>query len=37
MLPRDIQEFGLINGVGERKMEKYGPAFMHIIAEHLAA
>lgn len=37
MLPRDIQEFGIINGVGERKMEKYGPAFMHIIAEHLAA
>jgi ATP-dependent DNA helicase RecQ len=37
MLPRDMLEFGIITGVGERKMEKYGPAFMHVISEHLAA
>jgi ATP-dependent DNA helicase RecQ len=37
LLPRDMLEFGIITGVGERKMEKYGPAFMHVISEHLAA
>jgi ATP-dependent DNA helicase RecQ len=34
MLPQNMEEFHLINGVGERKMEKYGPAFMAVIIEH---
>lgn len=36
-LPRDMPEFSLVNGVGERKLEKYGPAFIRVIADHLAA
>lgn len=36
-LPRDMPEFGLVSGVGERKLEKYGPAFVRVIADHLAA
>ena len=35
VLPRTMEEFLLINGVGERKMEKYGPAFLGVITEHL--
>ncbi|PCJ23427.1 MAG: DNA helicase RecQ [SAR86 cluster bacterium] len=35
-LPQDMTEFGLISGVGERKLEKYGPAFIRVIADHLA-
>ena len=31
---QNMEEFHLINGVGERKMEKYGPAFMAVIIEH---
>ena len=37
MLPQNMEEFHLINGVGERKMEKYGPAFMAVIIEHTAS
>ncbi|MDG2140357.1 MAG: DNA helicase RecQ [Gammaproteobacteria bacterium] len=37
MLPQSMEEFHLINGVGERKMEKYGPAFMAVIIEHTAS
>jgi len=35
-LPRDLQEFELISGVGERKLQKYGPAFVRVIGDHLA-
>ncbi len=35
-MPRDMNEFALISGVGERKLEKYGPAFVRVIADHLA-
>ena len=34
VLPRTMEEFLLINGVGERKMEKYGPAFLSVIMEY---
>ena len=34
-LPRDLQEFEQISGVGERKLQKYGPAFLRVISEHL--
>jgi ATP-dependent DNA helicase RecQ len=34
-IPRGMDEFGLISGVGERKLEKYGPAFVRVIADHL--
>ncbi len=36
-LPRDMDTFGLVSGVGERKLEKYGPAFISVISDHLAA
>jgi len=36
-LPRDLQEFELISGVGERKLQKYGPAFVRVIGDHLTA
>lgn len=36
-LPRDMPEFSLVSGVGERKLEKYGPAFIRVITDHLAA
>ena len=34
LLPRDLQEFEQISGVGERKLQKYGPAFLRVIGEH---
>ena len=34
VLPGTMEEFLLINGVGERKMEKYGPAFLSVIMEY---
>ena len=33
-LPQNMEEFLLVSGVGERKMEKYGPAFMSVIMDH---
>ncbi len=36
-LPQDMAAFGLVSGVGERKLEKYGPAFIRVIGDHLAA
>ena len=36
-LPRDLSEFSLVSGVGERKLEKYGPAFIRVIGDHLSA
>lgn len=34
-LPRDLQQFELISGVGERKLQKYGPAFVRVICDQL--
>ena len=33
-LPDNRTEFGRITGVGERKLEKYGDAFLQVIARH---
>jgi len=35
-LPQDMNAFGNISGVGERKLEKYGPAFLRVITDHFA-
>jgi len=35
-LPRDEAELGRINGVGERKLEKYGAQFLRVINQHAA-
>ena len=35
-LPQNLAQFARISGVGERKLEKYGPAFMQVINDHLA-
>ncbi|OPX62538.1 MULTISPECIES: DNA helicase RecQ [unclassified Methanoregula] len=34
--PADRESFRTIHGVGDRKLEKYGPAFMRAIAEYAA-
>ncbi|MEZ5502026.1 MAG: DNA helicase RecQ [Halioglobus sp.] len=34
-LPRSLTQFGQITGVGERKLEKYGDAFLTVINGHL--
>jgi ATP-dependent DNA helicase RecQ len=34
-LPRTSAQLGRITGVGERKLEKYGPRFLQVIADHL--
>ena len=34
--PRTLEEFAGISGVGERKLESYGPAFLHCIETWLA-
>ncbi|MCI6231463.1 MAG: DNA helicase RecQ [Selenomonas sp.] len=34
LLPRDEEEFLEVSGVGQRKLEKYGKAFLACIAEH---
>ena len=36
-MPQSMEEFGELSGVGERKLERYGPGFVSIIADHLAA
>ncbi len=36
-VPQTMEEFGELGGVGERKLEKYGPAFLQAINEHLAS
>jgi ATP-dependent DNA helicase RecQ len=33
-LPRNLMQFGRITGVGERKLDKYGEAFMQVIDRH---
>jgi ATP-dependent DNA helicase RecQ len=32
--PRTLAEMGAISGVGARKLEAYGQAFLEVIAEH---
>ena len=34
-LPRNLLQFGRITGVGERKLDKYGEAFLQVIDRHL--
>ena len=34
-LPRNPAQFGQITGVGERKLKKYGKAFLQVIEGHL--
>ena len=36
-LPQTMEEFSELSGVGERKLERYGPAFVAVINQHLAA
>ena len=33
-LPQDLDQFSQLNGVGERKLQKYGPAFLRVLQEH---
>jgi ATP-dependent DNA helicase RecQ len=35
--PRNIDEFALVSGVGERKKEKYAAAFLAVLADHALA
>ena len=34
-LPRGLEDFAELSGVGERKLEKYGPAFLNVIGNYL--
>lgn len=34
-LPRTLAEMGEIQGIGQKKLEKYGQSFLEIIAEHI--
>jgi ATP-dependent DNA helicase RecQ len=34
-LPQTMDDFELLSGVGERKLEKYGPGFIRVIVDHL--
>ena len=34
-LPQTMEEFSELSGVGERKLERYGPAFVGVINQHL--
>jgi ATP-dependent DNA helicase RecQ len=36
-LPQNLAQFGRISGVGERKLDKYGDAFLQVINEHRLA
>ena len=35
-VPQNLSQFSDISGVGERKLEKYGPSFLSVINEHFA-
>lgn len=35
-LPQNLVQFSEVNGVGERKLEKYGAGFLQVINNHLA-
>jgi ATP-dependent DNA helicase RecQ len=34
-VPQSLVEFSRLNGVGERKLEKYGVDFLQVINDHL--
>ncbi len=34
MLPENREQFGRLSGVGERKLDKYGAAFLKVLGEH---
>jgi len=34
-VPQTMEQFGQLGGVGERKLDKYGPAFLQVINEYL--
>ena len=36
-LPDNMADFAELSGVGERKLERYGPGFVRVIADHLTA
>ena len=35
-VPQTMEQFGLLGGVGERKLDKYGPTFLQAINQYLA-
>jgi ATP-dependent DNA helicase RecQ len=35
-MPTSLEALGTISGIGERKLEKYGPGFLAVIEQHLA-
>lgn len=35
-VPQTMEQFGQLGGVGERKLDKYGPAFLQVINDHLS-
>jgi len=37
LMPRDLQQFSHLGGVGERKLDKYGQTFLDVIDDHLAS
>jgi ATP-dependent DNA helicase RecQ len=37
LLPSTLERLAEISGVGERKLEKYGPAFVSVINQHLVS
>jgi len=36
-LPQTMEDFEMLSGVGERKLEKYGPGFIRVINDHLSS
>ncbi|MBT8146578.1 MAG: DNA helicase RecQ, partial [Gammaproteobacteria bacterium] len=34
-LPQDMDQFGELSGVGQRKLERYGPAFLKVLQDHV--
>ena len=36
-LPQTMEDFEMLSGVGERKLEKYGPEFIRVINDHLSS
>ncbi|MEH6617745.1 MAG: HRDC domain-containing protein [Porticoccus sp.] len=36
-VPQTMAQFSQLGGVGERKLEKYGPDFLAVINSHLAS
>ena len=35
-LPQDMDQFGELSGVGQRKLERYGPAFLKVLQDHVS-